>query len=1094
MSPSLHLHAPHHHHHNNTATASSSYANASPKGQHYATTLDTIRRLALWNSPAPALAKGAVNWNAASSGVGSGIAAGTGGMDWNEVLRKFRKHTPSRLVTAATAATERTLHSLLAKTAAQLRPPASATSNDFPPPPLPPRIASADRPAASNSLSELQNILKSAQGASPIEVDSARIVLAFGKWAIADSDEALAGLATVSERGLPSADGGPSEPYDMTLRVLAYAVEGYALESLGRTAEALAAYIRAGELYEAALDALASTPDRDSHDVSLHRIGGDVLMRVALVTRPSLSKVETEGENLDTSYSAHRAYLQHSSSFARAEAAFPASVQITLLRSFRSLQALLPPSRRADDSALISQLDRAQERILRRTTRLPKAGETNREYLRFLDEVVENWRARGAPRTGAAEVIEILYNALTHTFQSQLLLRHLVRALTIAGRYDEATKALRLYRELWDKARETDAKEVAREMRELRSRAMREEASGGGAGSRKEEEKVVLEKSEATTSADSTTEFDEPYAVDIDSDALFLQTAVFGVRLLCRYFSDRAEEAVDLARRARAVLDEGKDAALRREEGGRSRIEADVERSLGAALEAYLRSADPDADRRTKRHSESLEHLRHAVSLDSANSLNHFTLAYHLLEQRQVPEALDTAREAVRLDPTSKEAWHLLALCVSAQKDMRGALEVLETAIEIDSDSLADDGAGERRWDHPTDETERLAVEMQLRLTRNAVIEYLEGPAAALMDQQEILAYFTAAYAPIAAASAPMAQQQQPSQKMAGTTTNNGAGLAPPVNASLSRAASILSRRKSSKRKSQAPPLPPASGSAVAPIPPLHAGELQPSSSVLSTPARSVTGESTAASVTTAVSAASPSRLPQTAPSASTETINAISSTASARPSPSSSPLATKLLVDTWLASAASFRRAGKLEEARGAVSEAESLDVDDADVWTQLALVLLAQGEGSVQQRQQKVKDVLNRAMAIDTDHVPMSILLARSFLTPPPPSSSASSPPTPTPATTQKEEKDPQAAAPTWKRPLPTDWLVLQVPLAEAMLETLVTREGYDVPEAWFELSRCYQLTGRREEEKECLVRALELERTRPVRVLGKAVQRFV
>lgn len=183
---------------------------------------------------------------------------------------------------------------------------------------------------------------------------------------------------------------------------------------------------------------------------------------------------------------------------------------------------------------------------------------------------------------------QILYNALTHTFQSQLLLRHLIRALTIAGRYDEATKALRLYRELWDKARETDAKEVAKEMRELRTRAMREEAGRG-------EGKVDVEKEETSTrektvdagSADSTTaETDAPYAVDIDSDALFIETVVFGTRLLCRYFGERAADAVDLAKRAKTVFDEAKGDSLRQDGG---KIEADLERSLGAALGARAR-------------------------------------------------------------------------------------------------------------------------------------------------------------------------------------------------------------------------------------------------------------------------------------------------------------------------------------------------------------------------------------------------------------------------------------------------------------------------------------------------------------------------
>lgn len=50
-------------------------------------------------------------------------------------------------------------------------------------------------------------------------------------------------------------------------------------------------------------------------------------------------------------------------------------------------------------------------------------------------------------------------------------------------------------------------------------------------------------------------------------------------------------------------------------------------------------------------------------------------------------------------------------------------------------------------------------------------------------------------------------------------------------------------------------------------------------------------------------------------------------------------PRATKLLVDLWLMSAASYRRAGRLEDAKGAISEAEALNGDDPDVWVQVSL-----------------------------------------------------------------------------------------------------------------------------------------------------------
>lgn len=86
-------------------------------------------------------------------------------------------------------------------------------------------------------------------------------------------------------------------------------------------------------------------------------------------------------------------------------------------------------------------------------------------------------------------------------------------------------------------------------------------------------------------------------------------------------------------------------------------------------------------------------------------------------------------------------------------------------------------------------------------------------------------------------------------------------------------------------------------------------------------------------------------------------------------------------------------------------------------------------------------------KALAYDLNHIGANVLLARLYL----------------------------AGAPA------------KVPYAEGLLDTLTKRYGWDVPEAWFELSRCYKATGRPGREKECLVWALQLEETRSVRALG-------
>ncbi|BGP21877.1 microtubule-associated protein [Rhodotorula toruloides] len=1029
---------------------------ATPKGQRWADTLDHARRLALFSHPHPGLARGGVNTaaigqsglkNAAAAVEAGGAGAGQGGQqgadakahgfaEWKEVLRKFRKHNPGREVTASAANADQITHALLAKVVAR-SPPSPAIDIDAVPP-LPPFIPAHDRPPALTALESLQNSLRNVGAASQIEVDSARIVLAQGRFAVGEPQEALVVLRQVEYRNLPHIN--EAEGYDLTLRVVLSLVEGYALESLGEREQALSVYENASQVYQQAVDELARSPGGDKDDVSLHRAGGAALFHLALLSRimPSSS--------LSTSYTAHQRYLHRSASFSRASLAFPAYQRLPIHRSFRSLQVLL----NRHDAALTAQNDKAEERLIRESTSLPKAGETNRVYLKFLDEVVEGWRRRGARKDEAGDVVEILYNALTHTFQSQLLLRHLIRALTVAGRYDEAAKALALYRELWDKARETDAKEVAREMKKLRARASAQEV-----GEKSEKEGLVNGHGEHDL--DDAVDVD-PYASDIDADAVFIDTLIYGVRLLCK-FVDRPKVAVELAKRAREVFDEGRDERLKEYKV----LEARIERTLGVALGA-LAAKEANPAHRPTQHSDALQHLSNAVALNPTSYLSFYSLAYQLLELRQVSPALDAARQAVQLNKQGKEAWHLLALCVSAQKDMQGALEVLETALDIDGATEDDDTAEtlngdankpngrapraqsvvvQDQWDSPTDEIEHLATEMQLRLSKNTVVEYLEGAAAALSDQQDVLAYFSAACPNIAVVS-PVANGGAARSR---SRTAGGGDLAPPVpnvgGGTVSRAASIVSRRKSVKRQSQAihgAPIPPA----------LASDSLNGSMANLS-----VNGDA----------------------SQSTGTAG--------RPSAAASPRATKLLVDAWLASAASFRRAGKLDEAKGAIGEAEKLDPEDPDVWAQLALLFLTQGEKG------KARDTLMKALTFNPQHPPSLIVFSRLYLTPPDESSStptayAAAPPPPPSHLTSPNPASSETSSPE------KSWIALQLPLAESMLDTLTQHAGWDSPEAWFELSKCYKLTGRKARERECLVWALQLEETRPVRNLQKAVQR--
>ncbi|SGY34748.1 BQ5605_C002g01676 [Microbotryum silenes-dioicae] len=932
---------------------------SSSKGSMYSITLDQARRLALWTEAHPAHSSGKVN-SPAESGSGS---SSDKGMDWKELLRKFTKHNPHRPITAATAQTDQLLHSLLARAAAasSYSPSTShALDNPGQVPAWPPLVRIDDRPDILASLAALEAALRHSQG-KDVERNSAAIVSAYGLYSVGEFDRAANELKQV-DKGLPSA--GDFEAYDLTLRVLANATEGFALERLGKDDDAIAAYTRAAKIYDDAC-AVLSARNSPMDDVELHVVGEAALYRLCVHSK---AKSFTRSDPR-VAYAHHRLYVRRATTISAAQKTpsrrapstelFPGSKALVIQRGFRHLMKQTGQYEAPSSGS-------SQEANLRSSTSLPKAGEVNKPYLIFLDEVAEGWRRNGAGRDGAAEVVEVMYNALTHTFQSHRLLRHLARALVALGQYDEAGKAVRLYFELWNKARETDAVQVAKDIRRLRG--------------------------ESAPRLEHDDDREDRYANDFDPDRDFVETAAWGSRLFCKYIND-PKFGLELAKRAREIFDEKKDRQLAEDKVVLSKIE----RACGVALGA-LTAKEADVESRPRQHAEALRHLETAAQLNPNSWETLYHLAYQLAELRQIDPALDRARQAAALNNSSKEVWHLLGLLVAAQRDLGAALQVIETSLNDDDEDEADEAGvngvrngqtksnsienGLDRFEFSSDDTQRLQVEFSMRMTRNVVIEAMEGPEAALIDQQQLLADFSKSFAQV---------RDAPELKIVADAlpidTSNGAPLARRKSISLSRARSIRG---------------------------------------------SVTGNDEADF--------------GVAPA----------------PSVSMNPRATKVLVDIWLMSAASYRRAHKLEDSRGAIAEAEALNPNDADVWTQLALYRLAKNELKA------ARSCLIKALSFQADHVPAVILMARVYLADPVPSSTTRSP-TPTATTNPK------------------------LPFAEALLDTLTKRYGWDVPEAWFELSKCYKGSGRTEREKECLVWALQLEETRSIRSLS-AVPRLL
>ncbi|KAG6330168.1 hypothetical protein ID866_8922, partial [Astraeus odoratus] len=145
-----------------------------------------------------------------------------------------------------------------------------------------------------------------------------------------------------------------------------------------------------------------------------------------------------------------------------------------------------------------------------------------------------------------------------------------------------------------------------------------------------------------------------------------------------------------------------------------------------------------------------------------------------------------------------------------------------------------------------------------------------------------------------------------------------------------------------------------------------------------------------------------------------------------------------RLLSDLWAASAATFRRRGKVEQAKGAIQEAEVKNPDNPAVWVQFGLYHYALNH------ERQAIEAFQKALFIAPDDVSASVHLTRIYL-----------------------DLDNSSG----------DVDQDKVDLSAGLLQYITRSGGWDVPEAWYYLAKAYALQSRKDEEYECLMTALKL-----------------
>lgn len=765
---------------------------------------------------------------------------------------------------------------------------------------------------------------------------------------------------------------------------------------------------------------------------------------------------------------------------------------------------------------------------LERTAEFPRAGKVNKAALELADELIKGWRVNGERgEFEADELVNILYTLSRFTFHSQRVSRLLFHVLVAAENYEEAKKALELYIQIVEKAREGDAADAAGLVEEAKRREQGKEGPTKvireAQNEDEAEEKIALKSDEAKASA-------QELHVDHDPDQIYIDTLLTGAHVYVRYLND-AKGGDALARKASELI-------ATDEKVGRDHILlARSKRISGAARAAYSRQ-ESNTLMRPQQQDEALSLLKQSITFDDQSSETYYQLAQLQSELNDINSAVRSARRAVELEPAQVEYWHMLALLVSAQKDFRGALRVAEEGLaEAEDDDEADQeshnpvavngapvngtlsklapvaSANVKRTtllsvDFPPSPRQRSESVLRLMITHNALEELVEGAQAAIEAQREIFEFF---HNRLATHQHAQRQIVPSSSLLNGRPSVNGDGLAGVPNGH--------SQGQNKHRFSTLLHGPGQSSNRFHSLTGLgHSGS---SHNLWDGSKHTISSKHDGG----AVGSGGNSAQPAVARDGEEEKIP-ITSVQIRDARHHKEEVA--LLSSLWLMAAATFRRNGNLSECRIAIQEAERVDPACGDVWLQLALWFEHRPTEHIDEPSIGLAiQSLYKAMSCKQDHIAAAVHLARLFISNPlypnlqedaeksgvPSLKDVASP---LPQTTENfhasrlagelltKTQSRKISAPTPKsdsaaaeRDETNSALVKErkrsatLSMAEGLLVNLTQNSGWSSPEAWLYLSKVMQQTSRPERQRECLEYALQLERTKPVRSLTAALR---
>ncbi|CAK5278256.1 unnamed protein product [Mycena citricolor] len=640
--------------------------------------------------------------------------------------------------------------------------------------------------------------------------------------------------------------------------------------------------------------------------------------------------------------------------------------------------------------------------VLAASTRFPKAGERNTRVEDFVDLIVAVWEVGGGE---PGWIIEHLWWATRLTFNSHRIMRHLTRLLTVSGDTNLAKETLLLYVQIVSKAAQTGLSE------------------------------------------------------DADTDTHFVQTLVSGARMLCKIGD--VVTARTLIKAVRSGRLDPSAIALVASVDLAEGVSCLVAGQVDEAHAFFVKAVDGNPG------AASHYHLAMTYAWPGATAFD-------------LEKALANAGLAVERDPGEVRHWHLLGLLLAASEQWKAADEILEhaEALPVVSPAIGieglpvtepvvdmllmdemgvppSDGLLMAVQDHPpASRAEMFEHALQLRMTHAVLTERVEGPEGAESKWLEVFQWIAEQrgldIAHVSKDSEPREEDSQPVPPPPIPI------MIEPATPDESDARSSVERDPTTGKKKMQQMLKNRVHQGQARISTIsrrvrghHGNALR---RTLSTPDFHAVFKQTVYQASSIHSRrklglGSGSGFNSGAPSVA----GSVLQVSPPPPSPSLSPVTvsreSRLESDLWLMSAATFRRLGKIEQAKGAIQEAEVQDATNPGVWVQLGLYHQALGQ------MQHAVDALQKALWIDTECVAAAVGLAAVYLA----------------------DKDGGRA---------------KVDMVAGMLAHLVCGRGRYIPEVWYFLGKAYACQSRMYAEKECLSQALRLAEQQSVRELRQAL----